>query len=173
MVGPSFPKRLLRYFFGGVIVGLLRTVFYIGSGYIFGFFQDAAIFGAAYAILFGITMEIFKKARARKFKQVKLEIAQTSTILFNSAAILMTGTKPAEGWLFLTDENFIFRPRKFNSLQNPELIIPANSIQSVEKFKLRGFNIVANNVSYKIMADNRNKWLNLINIKLAALKTNS
>ena len=167
MVGPNFAYRLLYYLIGGIMFGLFFSAFsrLTHGGYLLGFLQDTAIIGASFSFLFGIGMEIFKKARAKKFKQVKLEIAQTSTILFDSAAALET--KTVEGWLFITDENLIFRPRKIN-LQKPELIIPINSIQSIEKFMFSGFKIVANNSLYKILADHRNKWFNLLNTKLAA-----
>ena len=171
-IGGSLVKRLLAYLLAGIMFGLFYTLFLsllLGSGYMIGFFQDSAILGGSFAILFGLFMEIVKIGQAKKFKNIKLEIAQTNTIIFDSAANYLKGAKNPKsgiaGWLFLTKENLIFKTYKLD-MKSHEMIIPINEIQRIDKFKVYGLSLTTNAIILNFGVDNRNKWFDLINSRL-------
>ena len=145
---------------GLLFIGMFS--WFSGFGHMIGFFQDAAIAGGSFAILMGLLLEIYKIIVANKFKKVKLKIAQTSTVRFDSEANTVMGAKVFEGWLFLTDENLIFKSHKLKT-QNNEMIIPMNSIQNIDKISFNRLSIRLFNGLYEFRVANINKWVELLN----------
>ena len=171
----NFVKRLLVYLFGGLFFGLAWTgMFHLISGfaYIISFFVEVAIVGGAFGILIGLAIEISIKTHANKFKKIRLEIAQTSPILFDSNANHSIAGKLIQGWLFLTEENLLFKTSKPET-QSREMVIPLNSIQRIDKYKFSLLKIVINNVLYEFSVSDCNRWVELINKRLVELYANS
>ena len=139
----------------------------IGFGILFGLYIWDFALGIVSGILFGIAMTIFLLFQSQKAKKVRSEMFMGKKIVFDCAANHFVGAEAVGGWLFLTDEELIFKSHKYN-IQVHEFIIPINEIQKIEKSQTLG--IVPNGLTittkngntHKLVVNSRKKWLKLL-----------
>lgn len=163
LIGLSLPKRLLLYFSFGILWGLGFTYLYLrvmNSDYLFfGFLLDSTMLSSI-GILVGLIVEIYRIIVIRKAQKIKYEISQTNTVLIDGPTYyLAERPKVFEGWLFLTEENLLFKT--LGKKKKRDIILPIESIQ-ISKYRLV-FNIKINSITY--FQVNR-KWFDLINSRL-------
>ena len=123
--------------------------------------------GLLFGLLYGGGMLIMEKLLARKFRNVKAELAKEKKIVHDAAANLLSRKEAVGGWLFLTERQLIFKSHKIN-LQRGEVIVELTDItatavgKSLRIIKNRMV-ITTGDTSYVFTVDAPEKWLEIIN----------
>lgn len=105
--------------------GFLRTfllngvMFGIPMGIFFALQYDAItgiLAGAAAGLLFGLAMAAIAEAQWKKFRKIGLEVTKGKPIVLSGPANLMSGAQVTGGWFYMTEDELIFKPQKYNVL---------------------------------------------------------
>ena len=142
----------------GVVFGVIMGVFY--------YFQSSLlkgiISGVIGGILFGFLMGVFIK----KIKKPKITLDKE--ILFEGRANHFKGIEGVGGWLFLTNDELIFKSHSIN-IQKHELVIPKNEIMTVKPVKTiglfsNGLKVTTNKQKHeRFVVNNQKIWMKNIN----------
>ena len=147
----GIPFGCVMGLFFGIIGGLLIGVI---SGIISGLF-------------FGLILGAFMEWQKKKFNKQGLEVTGGKPIVYNGGANHFLGSEGVGGWMFLTDDELIFKSHSFN-FQNHKTVILLSQIDKVIGTKSLGIIpnglliIQKNGQSDKFVVNNRRNWLEKI-----------
>jgi len=119
----------------GIIFAFIAA---ISSGDIVLGIITGAIAGPLAGLLFNFILNIFGKSQAKKFHEIRDEIAKEYDILHDGEANHLVNKEGVGGWLFLTSSGLLFKSHIYN-FQVHELWIPYETVQSLSTFKNLGF----------------------------------
>ncbi|HMA69528.1 MAG TPA: GRAM domain-containing protein [Candidatus Mcinerneyibacterium sp.] len=149
-----------KYFLLGVYFGLILTVIYtlmtnLLVGLLMGIIA-VPFFGLFMFLVFYIFKLRFEKEREKLGSKV---LKDGPANHFNS--IIAIG-----GWLFLTDDNLVYKSHSMN-LKNNKFEIPLNEIKSLEKSKTFGFisnglKIIIDDKEETFVVNEPEKWIEKI-----------
>ncbi len=143
--------------------GITMGLFY---GIIQGDFVVGIISGLIMGFLFGFLMIAFVYIQSKKFKKSSSTIVEGKNIIMEGAANHLIKNESVGGWLFLTDDEIIFKSHNFN-IQRHQTIIPLNRISDVKPhltlgFVPNGLQIITCNTVEKFVVMNRKAWIQKI-----------
>lgn len=129
------------------------------------------LFGGVFCgLFFGTGVCIFIQWQKKKFKIKGMEITNSKPIIFDGGANHFKGKEGVGGWLYLTDDNVIFKSHAFN-IQNHQTVIPLIHINQIKESATMGIIpnglhiILKDGTTEKFVVNDRRKWIE--NIKVA------
>lgn len=117
----------------GTIFGIIMAIFY---GFQTGRWSGGIVPGIFAGVVFGAVMIWFAKRQASKLSLKRPDFGNEKVILEGPANHFMK-SEGVGGYLFLTDARLFFLSHRLN-IQNHELSIPLDEIESVEAAKTLG-----------------------------------
>ncbi|QJE98597.1 hypothetical protein [Luteolibacter luteus] len=117
----------------GLFFGLLMTIIFSFQA---GRWDGGILPGIIAGTIFGTVMVWFAKRQASKMSLKRPDFGDEKIVL-EGPANHFAGAEGVGGYLFLTDSKLFFLSHRFN-IQNHELSIPLDEIQSVEASKTLG-----------------------------------
>lgn len=148
----------------GIIMGIF---FVISEGLLIGI-----ISGIFAGLLFGFAMSSFVQIQSKKFKKIGAEVTKGKTIIMEGGANHFVGKVADGGWIYLTSDEIIFMPHKYNVHKN-QVVIPLEQILNIKSVASLG--IIQNGLQIenkngtieKFVVNNVKNWITKINdIKL-------
>lgn len=148
----------------GVPFGIIMGLFFgISEGLIVGIFS-----GIFAGLLFGLAMSTFAQIQSAKFRKIGTEVVKGKTIIMEGEANHFIGKVADGGWIYLTTDEIIFMPHKYNVHKN-QVVIPLEQILNIKSVASLGFihnglQIESKNGTVdKFVVNNVKNWIAKIN----------
>lgn len=138
----------------GIVIGTIVTIISnVWSGIVIGI-----ILGT----LFGLVISLFVFLQSKNFKK-DLKSFKDKNLIYDSGANHIVRLESVGGWLYLTDNELIFKSHNFN-INNHTYSIPLNKIKDVKPFLTLG--IIPNGIKVitydsvdKFVVYQRKEWI--------------
>lgn len=124
--------------------------------------------GVISGLAFGLAISIFIQKQTKKFKSMAAEVTNGKEVIMDGGANHFKGAEGVGGWIYLTNEEFIFQSHSFN-IQNHKLVIPVENITKVTLattfgiIKNRLHIEMADGTTEKFVVNESKKWQSKIN----------
>jgi hypothetical protein len=152
----------------GVPFGIILSVFtVIVSGTYLGILP-----GTVSGLVFGSLSCAFVYYQKSRFKKISSEITNGKTVIMDGAANHFRGKEAVGGWLFLTNDELIFKSHNIN-VQRHQTVIQLNGISDVTTASTLGIVpngllvITTDGTKERFVVNNRQNWIK--NIKQVSM----
>lgn len=151
----------------GCCMGLFATILTFNL-------MDGLLVALVCGAIFGLLLSLFVYIQTNNFKKHRSEIVDENNLIFDGGANHFKGSESVGGWLYLTQNELIFKSHNFN-IQNHKEVIPLNQITGIRAPKNLGFipngvTITANGIDERYVVFKRKEWIHKINEAIATKK---
>ena len=161
LINKHLEETIMTYKNGIKEYTMTTLLFGVPMGFLFGLKHQSALLGVISGILCGCLFTLltflFVKRQEKKYDKKRIEIAKERKVICDGGATVQGNG----GWMFFTDYGLEFYPHKIN-LSKDDLIIPINTIKSVETNKNQLIVDTTENLKFAIVVSHNKEWLKQI-----------